>query len=144
MNIDTGWADYFEKPDDPYIEDLNLGGTWLIELVTAVDFLRRGDRHGFTVWDAIEEAVRLWVAERVSTIHGVPDPDFAELGWADPTALARSLSRMLDVLDLEPPVTAAVAMQEAIRRWLDVMASVHNAGWIFAIPMRDGSSRSTE
>lgn len=128
MNTDTGWADYFEKPDDPYTEDLNLGGTWLIELVAAVDFLRRGDRHGLTVWDAIEEAVRLWVAERVSTIHGVPDLDFAELGWADPTALDRALSRMLDVLDLKPPVTAAVAMQEAIRRWLDVMASVYNDG----------------
>lgn len=132
MNTDTGWADYFEKPDDPYIEDLNLGGTWLIELVAAVDFLRRGDRHGLTVWDAIEEAVRLWVAERVSAIDGVPDPDFAELGWADATALARALGRMLDVLDREPPVPAAVAMQQAIRRWLDLMASVHIDGrsWV--------------
>ena len=67
----------------------------------------------------------------MSKIHGVPDPDFAELGWADPTALDRALSRMLPVLDLEPPVTAAVAMQEALRRWLDVMASAHNGGQPF-------------
>lgn len=128
MNADHDWTDYFDQPDDPYAEDLNLGGTWLLELVAAVDFLRRGDRHGLTVWDAIEEAVRLWVAERVSTIDGVPDPDFAELGWADASALDRSLGRMLDVLDREPPVPAAVAMQQAIRRWLDLVASVHNDG----------------
>lgn len=126
MNTDADWADYFDKPDDPYVEDLNLGGTWLLDLVVAVNFLRRGDRHGLTVWDAIEEAVRLWVAERVSTIHGVPDPDFAELAWADPISLDRALSRLLDTLNIDPTMTAAVALQQSIRRWLDVMASVHN------------------
>jgi len=44
---------------------------------------------------------------------------------------------MLDVLDLEPPATAAVAMQEAIRRWLDLMASAHNYGQPFGAPGRD-------
>jgi len=119
MNPDPEWTDYFNKPDGPYVEDLDLGGTWLIDLVTAVDFLRRGDRPGLTVWDAIEEAVRWWVVERASTSHGIPHSENAELTRAEPFSLDHTLSRMLEALTLEPPATAAVALQQSIRRWLD-------------------------
>ena len=38
-------------------EPLDEGGTWLLDLVSAVDHLRRGYRPGFTVWDALSEAL---------------------------------------------------------------------------------------
>ncbi len=37
-------------------EPLDEGGTWLLDLVSAVDHLRRGYRPGLTVWDALVEA----------------------------------------------------------------------------------------
>lgn len=63
-------ADYFETPDDPYVEDLNSAGTWLIELVAAVGSCAAATATG-SPSGRLEEAVRLWVAERVSTVHGV-------------------------------------------------------------------------
>ena len=37
-------------------EAFDEGGTWLLDLVAAVDHLRRGHRPGITVWEALEEA----------------------------------------------------------------------------------------
>ena len=42
-------------------EPLDEGGTWLLDLVSAVDHLRRGYRPGFTVWDALADAIE-WAA----------------------------------------------------------------------------------
>ena len=42
-------------------EPLDEGGTWLLDLVSAVDHLRRGYRPGFTVWDALAVAIE-WAA----------------------------------------------------------------------------------
>ena len=42
---------------DQDAESLDEGGTWLLDLVSAVDHLRRGYRPGFTVWDALAEAI---------------------------------------------------------------------------------------
>jgi hypothetical protein len=44
--------------DDDAGEVLAEGGTWLLDVVAAVDHLGRGHRPGFTVWDALEEALR--------------------------------------------------------------------------------------
>ena len=45
--------------DHPWLEDtsneaIEDGGTWLLELVSAVDYMRRGIRPGLNVWDAIK------------------------------------------------------------------------------------------
>ena len=40
-------------PDTHGSEPLDEGGTWLLDLVSAVDHLRRGYRPGFTVWEAL-------------------------------------------------------------------------------------------
>ena len=137
MTTPTDWNGFFEADDDaPYVEDLDLGGTWLLDLVAAVDFLRRGDRNGLTVWDALEEASRWWAAERVSAIDGVPDPDLADLAWADPDALHRSLARLLDATALDPQRTADVALQQAVRRWTATMSSLHNEGEPWPRPIR--------
>lgn len=73
MTAPSDWTDYFDTTDDgPLGDDTAEGGACLLDLVAAVDFLRRGDRNGLTVWDALEEAIRWWTAERVSAIEGVP------------------------------------------------------------------------
>jgi hypothetical protein len=52
-------------------EPLDEGGTWLLDLVSAVDHLRRGYRPGFTVWDALAEAIE-WAA--ATTAEDGPRP----------------------------------------------------------------------
>lgn len=64
-------------PEDHDVESLEEAGTWLLDLVAAVDHLRRGIRPGITVWDAIEEALR-WHTPRTD------EHDPAEPGWDDP------------------------------------------------------------
>ena len=50
--------DLFAPDSDAHgSEPLDEGGTWLLDLVSAVDHLRRGYRPGFTVWDALAEAI---------------------------------------------------------------------------------------
>lgn len=103
------------QPLDPrdVSEPLNEGGTWLLDLIAAVDHLRRGHRHGFTVWDALEEALR-WT---------LPD-DGQDAEWDSPDPLAETLSQVLGQVD----VPVAVAFQVAVRRWVDATADRYNAG----------------
>ena len=72
--------------DHPDREPLAEGGTWLLDLVAAVDHLRRGHRPGLTVWDALEEALR-WTTS---------DDDAA---WDTPDPLAATLRQLLDQTD---------------------------------------------
>ena len=48
-------------------EPLAEGDAWLLDLVSAVDYLRRGLRPDFTVWDALAEAIRWWNEEQLAT-----------------------------------------------------------------------------
>jgi hypothetical protein len=87
-------------------EPLDEGGTWLLDLVSVVDHLRRGYRPGFTVWDALAEAVD-WAA--ATTAEDGPRPrDFAGVMTAQSA-------------DHE-------ALQRAVRVWVLVMADRYNAG----------------
>jgi hypothetical protein len=98
--------DPFTEPGDPGQSTVD-GGTWLLDLVAAVDHLRRGLRPGLTIWDALEEALRA----------GEPD-------WDDPeplrTALANLLDRTSGPIDLQ--------LQDAVRSWVLVAADRYNAG----------------
>ena len=97
-------------------EPLDEGGTWLLDLVSAVDHLRRGYRPGFTVWDALAEA-RCWSAAMTAEEHSrARDPDGA------PT------SRTAD----------HDTVQRAVRVWVLVMADRYNAGchWPHPTPRR--------
>lgn len=104
-------------PDDAVNEPPEDGGTWLLDLVAAVDHLRRGLRPGLTVWDAIDEALRL----------GEPD-------WDAPDPLRGTLTRLLDrtagPLDVE--------IQAAVRRWVLAAADRYNNGhhWPHPVPRR--------
>lgn len=97
---------------DRHGESLAEGGTWLLDLVSAVDHLRRGHRPGFTVWDALEEALR-WT---------LPAGDDAE-SWNSPDPLKDALRRFLD-----DPAPASERVQTAVRRWVAAMADRYNDG----------------
>ena len=109
--------------DDDDGEVLAEGGTWLLDVVAAVDHLRRGHRPGFTVWDALEEALR-WTQ---------PPGDDEEALWDSPDPLADSLGRFL-----ETPGPAAERLQAAVRRWVTAMAEHYNNGhhWPHPVPRR--------
>lgn len=107
--------------DHPDGEPLAEGGTLLLDLVAAVDHLRRGHRPGLTVWDALEEAVR-WTTSDDDPVWDTADP------------LAATLRQLLDQTDA--PV--ADTMQGAVRRWVMAMAGGYNNGqrWPHPTPRR--------
>lgn len=107
--------------DPPDGELLAEGGTWLLDLVAAVDHLRRGHRPGLTVWDALEEAVR-WTTGDDDSAWDMPDP------------LAATLRQLVDQTD----VPVADRMQAAVRRWVVAMAGRYNDGqhWPHPTPRR--------
>lgn len=108
---------YEVAPEDHAVESLEEGGTWLLDLVAAVDYLRRGIRPGITVWDAIEEALR-WHTSST----GERDP--TEPDWDDPDPLRSTLTRFLD----HATDAASVDAQIAMRHWVLAMAARYNDG----------------
>src|SRR3954447_3824025 len=132
----SDFDDLFQPDDDqPTPEDLEDGVGHLLDLVAAVDFLRRGDRHGMTAWDALEEALRWWNAETASLVSGVPDPDLADLRWGDPDPLHHTLATLTTLTQTtgtDPPV----ALQQAIRRWNTTMSAWHNDSHAWPQPRR--------
>jgi hypothetical protein len=87
-------------------EPLEEGGSWLLDLVSAVDHLCRGFRPGLTVWDALAEAIE-WAA-----------PTTAEDGQR-PSDFGRAL--------MARPADHG-ALQRAVRVWVLVMADRYNSG----------------
>jgi len=112
--------------------------TWL-EVVAAVDYLSRGHRPGFTVWDAVEEALRWYTAhliagddDRLAAIAA------ADLPWDDPDPLRTALERLVEH---HPPASDAVmgsaeAIDVALVDWLAAMALEHNDGHRFTLKPR--------
>ena len=109
-----------QSAEDPAIETLAEGGTWLLDLVAVVDHLRRGHRPGFTVWAALDEALRWSTATN-------PDDDTASDN-TDP--LAGTLHGFLNQADA--PV--ATQIQAAVRRWVLTMAERYNNGHHWSHP----------
>ena len=97
-------------------EALDDGGSGLLDLVAAVDYLRRGLRPGITVWDAIAEALQ-W------TVPAGPDTSSS-----DP--LRAALTEVLSTNKNDTMVT----IQTAIRRWLETMADRYNDGYQWPHP----------
>ena len=114
-------------PLDHAVEPLDEGGTWLLDLVAAVDHLRRGLRPGITVWDALEEALR-W---------RTPDTDGdepVEPAWDDADPLRSTVGRFLD----RASGLTSVEAQTAVRYWVLAMAARYNDGhhWPHPTPRR--------
>ena len=97
-------------PTDTVTDELAEGGTWLLDLVAAVDYLRRGIRPGITVWDALDESLRWLLADADPTAS---EPDAVVLAIVDAMAV---------------DVDAPISIQTAIRRWVLTMADRYNDG----------------
>ena len=112
--------------------------TWL-EIVGAVDYLSRGHRPDFSVWDAVEEALRWYIAHLVAgDDDGLAAMAAAELPWDDPDPLRTALERLAAH---HPPAddgegTSAEAIDAALTDWLRAMAHDYNDGHRFALPDR--------
>ncbi|MAT04732.1 MAG: hypothetical protein CL424_06790 [Acidimicrobiaceae bacterium] len=111
--------------------------TWL-EVVAAVDYLSRGHRPGFSVWDAVEEALRWYTAHLVAgDDDALAAMAAAELPWDDPDPLRTALERLVAH---QPPTddgggTSAEAIHVALTDWLRAMAHDYNDGHRFALKL---------
>ena len=104
--------------------------TWL-DVVSAVDYLAAGDRHGLTVGDAIEEAIRWWTANQLDDSDPSERDRAARLPWDDPDPLRTALEHL--VLHLATPehpstITAPDALHTALQQWVARMADAYNDG----------------
>lgn len=106
----------------------------MLEVIAAVDFLRRGDRRGFTLWAAIEEALRWWVAERTALLDGYTDAEMISPRFGDRETLRSALVRLVATAGQDEPVHVSQALQEALRRWSTAMADRHNDGQPWPAP----------
>jgi hypothetical protein len=94
---------------EPNDEPLDEAGSLILQLVAAVDYLRRGVRPGFTVWDAFEEGLR-W--------HAGIDEDWTV---ADPLGRAIRLS-----FASTGDQVAAETLNIAVRHWVEAVSGVYN------------------
>jgi len=124
---DHPWAT--TNPDEPLAE----GGAWLQDLITAVDYLRRGIRPGFTVWDAIAEAIRWWNEEQLAA-GGALAPELCEGFWEWDDPLRETLRGLIDLVDHSQNLDTATVIQQAIRRWTTIMGARFNAGYPWPQP----------
>lgn len=112
--------------------------TWL-EVVDAVDYLSRGHRPGFSVWDAVEEALRWYTAHLVAgDDEALVAVAAADLPWDDTDPLRTALERLVVH---HPPGdqtegTTADAVDAALADWLAEMAREYNDDHHFAPPDR--------
>ena len=125
-------------PTHPWVstdvdEPLADGRAWLLDLVAAVDYLRRGIRPDITVWDAIEEALRWWSEEQLAT-NGALAPELCEGFWDWEDPLCETLRGLIALPDPAATLDAATVPQQAIRRWTTIMGARFNAGYPWPHP----------
>jgi hypothetical protein len=109
--------------------------TWL-EVVAAVDYLSRGHRPGFGVWDAVEEALRWYTAHLVAgDDEALTTAAAAELPWDDTDPLRTALERLVlhHPPTAEDEATSSDAIHAALAEWLFVMARDWNDGHRFTL-----------
>lgn len=116
-----------EDTDTAATEALGDAGTWLLDLIAAVDHLRRGYRPNLTIWDALEEALR---STNPSQHDDGGGGDTDETIWMHPDPLAATLRHTLDTA--EQPI--AERFQQAIRHWVTINADHHNNGHYWPHP----------
>ena len=118
-------------------EPLAEGGAWLLDLVSAVDYLRRGLRPGFTVWDALAEAIRWWNEEQLAT-DGVLAPELCEVFWEWNDPFREVLRGLVALCDSNDSQEAAAVAQQAVRRWTTIVGARFNAGYPWPHPLAPG------
>ena len=107
---------------------------WL-QVLGAVGFLSEHHRPGISVWDAVEEAGRWWIADRLNPPEDHGAPVTTELPWDDPDPLRTVLESLLasvPSVGLSGGVAVADALTAALRVWLGYMSNTYNDGLMFA------------
>lgn len=130
--------DVTEDDSGAYIDDPDEATDRLMEVISAVDFLRRGDRRDLTLWAAIEEALRWWVAERTALLDGHTDVIIPPARIGDDDPLRATLTGLIAIAGQDEPVHISVALQQALRRWTTHTAEHHNDGQPWPRPQGRG------
>jgi hypothetical protein len=105
--------------------------------MAAVDYLTDTHRPGFTLWDALDEAIRWWTVELLDPRDGFPARRAVELPWDDPDPLRSSIEALLDAVPpAESPAASALGdvLTAATAAWLAVMSDAFNDGHRFGSP----------
>ena len=106
---------------------------WL-QLVAAASYLADLERPGFTVADAIEEALLRWTDAYLEPIDPISH-ERPEVPWDDPDPLRTTLERLLATV---PPGGSydgqmlVDVLTSAVRAWVHDMAEALNEGCSFA------------
>ena len=110
--------------------DVNSYERWL-QWLGAVSWLSRVKRPGLTPTEALEEALRYWLA-------GVSDPEFGATPPPTPASevdpLGATLGVWLDNRDQRDSLPAAAVLEEAIGSWCELMADRYNDGELWPHP----------
>lgn len=109
---------------------------WL-QILGAVEFLAQHHRPGISVWDAVEEAGRWWIADRRSPPEDHGAPVATELPWDDPDPFRTILDGLLTSVPsvgLPGGVTVNDTLSAALNVWLGYMSNTYNDGLPFAHP----------
>ena len=110
---------------------------WL-GVLGAVEFLAQHHRPDITVWDAVEEACRWWIADRLNPPEDHDAPVTTELPWNDPDPLRTGLECLLasvPSIGLPSGVAVGDALTAALNVWLGYMSRTYNDGVAFAQPL---------
>ena len=106
-----------------------------IQVLGAVEFLAEYHRPGISVWDAVEEAGRWWIADRLNPPEDHGTPVTTELPWDDPDPLRTVLGGLLasvPPVGLPGGVVVGNALTAALSVWLGYMSTSYNDGAAFA------------
>jgi hypothetical protein len=126
--VSDALLDVAEDDFGAYIDDPDEATDRLMEVISAVDFLRRGDRRDLTLWAAIEEALRWWVAERIALLDGHTDVIIPPARIGDDDPLRATLTGLIATAGQDEPVHISIALQQALRRWTAQASEQHNDG----------------
>lgn len=126
-----------EQGEEVTDEDWKQHSEVWLQVLGAVEFLAEHHRPGVSVCDAVEEAGRWWIADRLNPPEDHDTPVTAELPWDDPDPLRTVLEGLLasvPPVGLPGGVTVADALTAALTVWLGYMSNTYNDGAAFAHP----------
>ena len=112
---------------------------WL-QLIAAASYLADLERPGFTVADAIEEALRRWTDAYLEPIEPT-SPERPQVPWDDPDPLRTTLERLLATV---PPGGSydgqmlVDVLTSAVQAWVYDMAEALNDGHDFTLALARG------
>ncbi len=113
-------------------ERVTSGEVWR-QVVSASSYLADLERPGFTPWDALDEAIRWWIHDRLSVEGEVDIGD--DIPWDDPDPLRTTLQVLFDTAPSSGAVDGhelSTVLDAALRVWLVRTADQVNDGHAFS------------